>query len=220
MVEPPMAAVAAVCNQDTGGQGNGGCVPPSVEVGCVVADGGKDGSAGNVDLEKRVHFPESDRCVVTPAPLGNRIRSVTRLRAEVRTLETRHDLPTKERLRLLASLLEDTDSGKRAIVQNAMRRVQRASKGAKYPVFYELGPLLHLAFGDVQVEEMAMPDLLDKLILQLRITTLMRSADAARIVWCLFFQDKQYYIKCTDKAGALLTFSVTGQTLMTLKEYL
>ena len=65
-----------------------------------------------------------------------------------------------------------------------------------------------------------MPILMDRLLLQLRLTTMMRSGDASNIVWALFVQDHKHYIKTTDKNGVIQTFSVTGQTLCTLLEYL
>ena len=61
---------------------------------------------------------------------------------------------------------------------------------------------------------------MDQLLLQLRLTTMMRSGDAANIAWPLFEQDSKDYIKTTDKNGALQTYSVTGVTLSTLLHYL
>ena len=58
--------------------------------------------------------------------------------------------------------------------------------------------------------------LCDTLILQLRLTTLMRSVDVANIVWGLFVQEETHFIRTRDKNGAALTFNVQGQTLKNL----
>ena len=61
---------------------------------------------------------------------------------------------------------------------------------------------------------------LDILLLQLRLTTMMRSADMANIAWAVFTQDDLHFVKTTDKTGAALTFSVSGDKLDTLLFYI
>ena len=67
---------------------------------------------------------------------------------------------------------------------------------------------------------MTKADRLDQLILQLRLTTLMRSGDASNTVWALFHHDGQFFIRTTDKKGSPLTFNVSGVTPESVKRYL
>ena len=62
--------------------------------------------------------------------------------------------------------------------------------------------------------------LLDRLLLQLRLTTLMRWVDVFNIVWGLFEHRNRFYIHTTNKTGTLATFSVEAQTLQSLLVYL
>ena len=108
----------------------------------------------------------------------------------------------------------------KAMVIGAMRRVTRQKKRAKYPVFYKVEPLVEKAFDKVDLANLAMGDLVDRLILQLRLTTLARSGDLARTVWGLFRQDGQFFLRFTDKNAALQTASLQPQTVTTICEYL
>jgi hypothetical protein len=87
-------------------------------------------------------------------------------------------------------------------------------------VFFNAQPLVDFAFAPTNLQELSMSKLLDRLILQLRLTTLARSGDLARITWALFVQDGAHFIRLTDKNGALLTFSMPPRTLETLREYM
>ena len=77
----------------------------------------------------------------------------------------------------------------------------------KYPTFFSVEPLAELAFGKNSDK---LP-LLDQLLLQLRLTTLMRSVDVANVVWGVFEHDSETYIQTTDKAGTPKTFLVGGK---------
>ncbi len=87
-------------------------------------------------------------------------------------------------------------------------------------MFFNAQPLVDFAFAPTNLQELSMSKLLDRLILQLRLTTLARSGDLARITWALFVQDGAHFIRLTDKNGALLTFSMPPRTLETLREYM
>ena len=103
-----------------------------------------------------------------------------------------------------------------------MQRLKNANRRAKHPIFYSIQPLLDMAFPKekLPLPQWSITDLLDTLLLQLRLTTMMRSIDASNIAWALFSQDEQHYIKATDKKGEAITFSITGLTLDTLLEYM
>jgi hypothetical protein len=90
----------------------------------------------------------------------------------------------------------------------------------KYPVFYKVGPLVENAFDDVELPNLGMGDLVDRLILQLRLTTLARSGDLQRVVWGLFQQDGQFFLRFTDKNAALQTASVQPVTVATIRKYM
>ena len=62
------------------------------------------------------------------------------------------------------------------------------SKGLKYPVFYEISPLINFSFPDFSpnFNFFNIAQTLDILIMQLRLTTLMRAADLSTIPWAIF----------------------------------
>ena len=143
----------------------------------------------------------------------------TALKGKIRELESEHDIPAKYRVQWLQDQLHASKNPRDKLAcQTAIKRIQRSGSKGKYPVFYNIEGLVAAAFPKGQPEDM--PQHLDRLILQLRLTTLMRSVDAANVVWAIFEQDGQHYVKTTNKAGALQTFSVSGRTRETLLAYM
>jgi len=59
----------------------------------------------------------------------------------------------------------------------------------------------------------------DKLLLQLRLTTLMRSGDAANLAWAIFDHEGEFYVKCTTRSGELHVFRISSSTRETLLAY-
>ena len=94
------------------------------------------------------------------------------------------------------------------------------NKQGNYPIFYGIEPILAQAFHGPSLGSLTVEVLLDRLLLQLRLTTLMRSVDLSNIVWALFQQDNQFFIRTSDKNGVALVFSVAGHTLSTLALYI
>ena len=144
-------------------------------------------------------------------------------RSKLRTLECQQDIPTRQRLTWVRDALAvQEDPRTRAILRQGIKRLDRCGKSARYPMFYSLQPLLDMAFGGISAtsDTTNMGKHLDTLLLQLRLTTMMRSADMANIAWAMFTQDDLHFIKTTDKTGAALTFSITGDTLDTLLFYI
>jgi len=142
----------------------------------------------------------------------------TALKGKIRELEGEHDIPAKYRVQWLQDQMHAcTNVRDKLACQTAIKRIQRSGSKGKYPVFYNIEGLLAAAFPKDQPENM--PQHLDRLILQLRLTTLMRSVDAANVVWAVFEQDGQHYVKTANKTGALQTFSVSGRTKETLLAY-
>jgi hypothetical protein len=71
---------------------------------------------------------------------------------------------------------------------------------------------MHWAFGPL----LSGAGLLDQLITQLRLVTLMRSGDVASIMWGLLrFQDT-YFIRTTDKSGRQRVFNSGGACLLSV----
>ena len=101
--------------------------------------------------------------------------------------------------------------------KSAIQKIQRQSKQPRYPIFFDVKPLVQWAFGPLGPADRGVR--LDRLLLQLRLTTLMRSVDVANITWGIFCQGSDFFIQTTTKTGALATFSVAGMTLQTLLEY-
>ena len=140
----------------------------------------------------------------------------TQIRDHIRQLECQQDIPPATRAEWLRDAVVHVRAPKGIqLLLQAARRLQRGSKRPKYPILYDVQPILRLAFAEAH---MLCP--LDRTLLQVRLTTLMRSVDAANIVWALFFQDSETYIKCTTKTGELTTFNLRGQTLDTVLEYI
>ena len=138
----------------------------------------------------------------------------TALKGKIRELESEHDIPAKYRVQWLQDQLHASKNPRDKLAcQTAIKRIQRSGSKGKYPVFYNIERLVAAAFPKGQPE--GMPQHLDRLILQLRLTTLMRSVDAANVVWAFFEQDGQHYVKTTrpNMGNFLHTFSSgTSQT--------
>ena len=96
-----------------------------------------------------------------------------------------------------------------------IKRLQQQSHKAKYPIFFDIQPLINFAFSSVSKIM-----LVDRVILQLRLTTLMRSSDIANVTWGLYTFDKAMYIKTVNKMGHTTTFNVTGKTLKSIMQYM
>ena len=74
-----------------------------------------------------------------------------------------------------------------------------------------------MAFGGMSAtsDTTNMGKRLDTLLLQLRLTAMMRSADMANIAWAMFTQDDLHCIETTYRTGAAITFGVGGDTVET-----
>ena len=115
----------------------------------------------------------------------------------------------------------NNDPKAKIILKQTIKRLMSNKSKPKYPIFYDIQPLIKWAFEDDTSPRTWNNDkILDKWIIQLRLTTLMRSADLANIVWGLFNQSEEFFVKTTNKMGQIATFSVQGKTLKALLEYL
>jgi hypothetical protein len=140
----------------------------------------------------------------------------SQIRDHIRQLECQQDIPPGTRAEWVEDAVVHVRNPKGIqLLLQAARRLKRGSKRPKYPIMYDVQPLLQVAFTEGH-----RLCLLDRALLQVRLTTLMRSVDAANIVWALFHQDNETFIKCTTKTGELTTFNLRGLTLETVVEYI
>ena len=126
----------------------------------------ENGGGKTMDFARHTPFPGTAAGLVASTKVGNRLHLVARIRERVRKIEARHDIRPNVRVRALASMWEKAESPQiKAMVIGAMRRVTRQKKRAKYPVFYKVEPLVEKAFDKVDLANLAMGDLVDRLIL-------------------------------------------------------
>ena len=64
-------------------------------------------------------------------------------------------------------------------------QIKKQAKAAKYPIFFDLHPILDYAFAVPEVQDPGTS--LGRMLLQLRLTTLMRSVDVSNIEHCMGF---------------------------------
>ena len=110
------------------------------------------------------------------------------LKAHLRLVECIHDVPPQVRSQWVQQALQTTTNpAHRVHLLAALRRLKVASKRAKHEVFYSIDPLLRRAFQHPDPPALQATDvLLDTLLMQIRLTTLLRSVDAANISWAIF----------------------------------
>ena len=95
---------------------------------------------------------------------------------------------------------------------------QTTSKKGPLPHIFRCPAIGGLGLGPPTTTEKS--EILDRLLIQIRLTTMMRSVDVSQVVWGVFEYQNRYFIHTTNKQGALATFSVEGVTLQTLLEYI
>ena len=111
-----------------------------------------------------------------------------------------------------------------------IKRLKATGKGPKYPVFYDISPLINFSFPDPSPDFTCfnIAQTLDILIMQLRLTTLMRAADISTIPWAVFHMNPKgnwtptqpLFIHSSTKNGTRKTFSILGITATTLLHYI
>jgi hypothetical protein len=166
-------------------------------------------------------FQDPEKNWFPPPTMGNPFHSapkltLTQLRERCRLLENAQDIPVRVRLEWLERAQTAYPKERWvAVLRQAAKRVARGKNRAKYPDFPDISPLVTAAFA--QPSSLL---LLDRLILQLRLTTLMRSVDLANVVWGVFAHEGRLYLRTTAKPGSPQSFSITNQTKSTVIEYL
>ena len=174
-----------------------------VETGVTHASGSKHSNPPPGHLSQ----PKRKRSV--PPTLGNPFHFVEgasltmgEISTRLRLLETERDIPLHVRTKWISDFMtKERRPRAQVMLRQSMSRITKSNKRGKYPVFYGIESILGQAFHGPSLGSLTMEVLLDRLLLQLRLTTLMRSVDLSNIVCALFQQDNQFFIRTSDKNG-------------------
>jgi hypothetical protein len=220
MDQPPMGAHSSSPPEDSGRpdmlSGLPACVAECPLVEAPPPPTG--GSDGNSPSPPPFRFPH--RRAAAPTTLGNPFHGAagmthSDLIRNLRLLEIQTDIPPPVRVHWLMSILPLASSKRDKMhVNQCIKRISQQAKQPKYPLFYSIHPLVEWAFQPGEPFDMS------RFIVQLRLTTLMRSCDVANITWALFVSDGKYFIRTVDKKGAPLLFSVAGSVLRHVIQHL
>jgi site-specific recombinase XerD len=136
----------------------------------------------------------------------------------LRRLEASQDIPLNQRIQwLLIFQVKVSNPIMQKHIQSALNRLKNQGKQAKYPVMPKIDLLIEQAFNTQPSE---LEELLDVVLVQLRLTTLMRSVDLTQVMWGLLTHDLQFFIKTTDKNAKSQVFNLNEPTLSLLLRYL
>ena len=142
--------------------------------------------------------------------------TTTAFKAALRQLENSEDIPAAKRLQWLQQQGRRSTPKETVLIRASMKRITSQSKKAKYFIMPDITNLLHKAFKSHVPDQV----LTDTLLIQLRLQTMMRSVDAAQIMWGALQHDHHTYIKVTDKSAKSKIFNITEPTLTLLYRYL
>ena len=143
----------------------------------------------------------------------------------IRQLETMHDIPGRQRIHWLSNAMPFASTKVKGQINMAIQRIKSTGRGAKYPVFFPVTSLVQWVLPSLPTAVPTTSLLLDRQIIQVRLTTMMRSCDVATIPWDLFFlrtewhPDEPIFITCTTKNGQRRTFSILGDGVATILDY-
>jgi len=227
MDEPTMGNHPEMPQEGARRQGKSANMPTNLEECTLVEDSDETTSRGTTTGDTSKIVPQPSRGTITTPKMGNPIHFATRLTTKglttaLRQLECQHDIPLKQRMAWVKEALDNCQTKhNKGILENALQRLKRNQSKPKYPVFYNLKPLLEATFKtDRDLAKINMEELLDLALLQLRLTTLMRSVDAANMTWAIYTQGTRSFLKTTGKTGTSQVYSVQGKTLETIRMYL
>ena len=110
------------------------------------------------------------------------------VRARLKQVQAMHDIPITCRIGWITAE-QAKHPGQRHLYHASTRRLRAQAKSPKYSAFYPLQPLISWAFSP-RPAPLHGAKLLDTLLIQLKLTTMMRSADVASVTWALFHLDQ------------------------------
>lgn len=119
------------------------------------------------------------------------------IRAKIRQVLSLHDIPAEYKIEMLEGA--STEQKFQKALKSAIQKVKQQAKRARYPIFFDIQPIVQYAFAPEADPANNIPGSrdpghqLDRLLLQLRLTTLMRSVDVANIVWGVFEYCNQFF---------------------------
>ena len=198
-------------------------VSPPLAQRSMVGSSVTDASCPPADHEGEKSVSRSKRSSAAATQLGNPFHSCERLtgaelRGKLRLLEASNDIPLKQRLFWLQMYKAKVTNSKNMVhIQATARRLKNQGKQAKHLIFPDITSLVSQVFS---TNPSNAESLLDSLLLQLRLSTLMRSVDMSQVMWGLLRHDNSFYIKTTDKNAKVQLFNVTDPTLRLLLKYL
>ena len=220
--QPPLLPSGSDVGQDCPGPSNSACVPTDVDQSAMVGEASEYALGTPPHCQRGGVISRPSRTASTRTGLGNPFHGCQRLigadlSRRLRALEHRGDIPVGQRLQWLEENAYKvlTPLGLR---QMAMCRVRlsKQSKQPRYPLFFTIKTMVHWAVDGVLVG----PSLLDQVITQLRLLTMMRSSDVANLMSGIrSFQDI-FLVRTTDKGGLERYFNVGGICLHSLCKYM
>ena len=231
--EPPLGADQPLLGEDTSGSRPLLGMPTLLAIQPVVAQTAITTEGSNVgdqkaNVQRSKRDPDALSTLVNPFHGAGRL-TIQGVRHACRQVERLHDVPLRQRLQWLEGVAYVANPLEKLAIKQAIKRVKAQGGQPKYPIFYDIRKIVQFAFNQPVDGHNAVPWdpsteplelLLDKLLLQLRLTTMMRSADVANIHWALFQHDQMFFLRTTDKSAAARDISVKGMTLDYLIEYL
>jgi hypothetical protein len=140
---------------------------------------------------------------------------------KLRILENRTDVPPMTRIKWLDALNAIFPKWLGQI-RAARVKLKAQAKEAKYPIFFEIEPILQFLRSGIQKDlaEIPISDLLDLTIIAIRVSTLLRCSDLSHVSWSIFEHDQQFFIRVCQKSGGSRSFCLQGFALLAFVAYL
>jgi integrase len=147
-------------------------------------------------------------------------KSDSEFKKVLRAVEAQTDINVSIRMKYLREA-QSCSTGKRAVwLAQSLRRLKRQCDTPRYSIFYDVKPIVSFAFFAPVTKDLPSDLLLDRSLLALRLSTLMRSVDVQNVVSGIFSFNSEFFVRTIDKNGTPRAFSVGGTTLLLLLEYM
>ncbi len=218
------------------GQGHCPLLPPNLEnSNLVVSAPNTHENKAHTDLAPST-VPKPTRSEHACPSMGNPFcrsgrLSKAQLAQCIRKLESLHDIPITQRTKWLNDA-KGTYPEHRQTILAGVKRLRATAKSARYPIFFDISPIINWAYPPANLPSpniflLPTSSLLDKLLIQLRLCTLMRASDISSVPWALFHMNNQgnwdpnqpLFLHTNSKSGTRKTYSIMGQTAITVIHY-
>ena len=133
-------------------QRNRPVLPPSVENCSLVVSTKKHDDYRTSYQGQSAPISKSKRGEHACPSLGNPLRSATglnrtQLALRIRQLESLHDIPVTQRIKWMQTAQAEIPDHRGPLIAG-IKRLKATAKGPKYPVFYDISPLINFSFPD------------------------------------------------------------------------